>query len=61
MIMRKKISSFLVKGIELYKFKAKYSEINATALCLSNVAKYFSGAIIKKIDYTDISMTFNRL
>ena len=29
-------------GIEIYKFKAKDSEINAAPLCLGNSSKYFS-------------------
>ena len=36
-------SSYLfVNGIEIYKFKAKDSEIVATPLCLGNISKYWS-------------------
>ena len=32
------VNSYLfVNGVEIYKFKAKYSEINAALLCLCNV------------------------
>ena len=35
-------SCLLVNGIEIIKFKAKYSEIVATPLCLQNISKDFS-------------------
>ena len=31
-----------VNGVEIYKFKAKDSEIYAASLCLGNVSKVFS-------------------
>ena len=31
-----------VNGVEIYKFKAKYFEINASLLCLGNFSKDFS-------------------
>ena len=37
-----KMNSYLyVNGVEIYKFKAKDSEINASLLCLGNVVKDF--------------------
>ena len=38
----------LVKGVEIYKFKAKDSEINAAVLCLDNASKDFLGNNMKK-------------
>ena len=35
-------SYIFVKGVEIYKFKALNSEINAAVLCLGNVSKYSS-------------------
>ena len=32
---------FKFNGIEIYKYKAKYSEINAASLCLGNISKDF--------------------
>ena len=37
-----------VNGIEIYKFKAKDSEIVATPLCLGNISKGFSVVNMKK-------------
>ena len=37
-----------VNGTEIYKFKAKYSEIIATPLCLGNISKDFSVDNMKK-------------
>ena len=37
-----------VNGTELYKFKAKYSEIVATPLCLENISKDWSTDNMKK-------------
>ena len=42
-------SSYLfVNGTEIYKFKAKGSEIVATPLCLGNISKDFSADNMKK-------------
>ena len=38
-----------VNGVEIHKFKAKDSEINAVPLCLGNISKDFSVDDIKKI------------
>ena len=35
-------SNLFVDGIKIYKFKAKYSEIVATPLCLGNISKDWS-------------------
>ena len=35
-------SYFIVNGVEIYKFKARDSETNASPLCLGNVSKDFS-------------------
>ena len=40
-------SYVFVNGIEIYKFKAKKSEINAVPLCSGNVSKNFSTDNIK--------------
>ena len=39
-----------VNGTEMYKFKAKYSEIVATPLCLGNILNDWSVDNIKKRD-----------
>ena len=41
-------SYLFVNGTEIYKFKAKDSEIVASALCLGNISKYFSVDNMKK-------------
>ena len=41
-------SYLLVNGIEIYKFKAKDSEIVASPLCLGNISKDFSVDNMKK-------------
>ena len=43
-------SYLFVNGTEIYKFKAKDSEIVATPLCLGNISKDWSADNIKKID-----------
>ena len=43
------INSYIfVNGVEIYKFKSKYSEINAVSLCLGDVSKYVSVVNMKK-------------
>ena len=47
-------SCILVNGVEIYKYKAKGSVINAASLCLDNVSKHFFQLIIwKRLDYMD--------
>ena len=41
-------SHLFVNGTEIYKFKAKNSEIVATPLCLGNISKDFSVDNMKK-------------
>ena len=43
-------SYLLVNGVEIYKFKAKHSEINAAPLCLGNVSKDFSTNNMKRTE-----------
>ena len=52
-------SYILVNGVEIYKFKAKDSELNAAPLCLGNVLKDFSLDNMKKrLNYMDMSLIF---
>ena len=41
---------FLVNGTGIYKFKAKYSEIVATPLCLGNISKDWKVDNMKKTE-----------
>ena len=43
-------SYLFVNGTEIYKFKAKDSEIVATPLCLGSISKDFSADNMKKTD-----------
>ena len=43
-------SYLFVNGTEIYKFKAKDSEIVASPLCLGNVSKDWSADNMKKLD-----------
>ena len=49
-------SYLLVNGTEIYKFKAKDSEIVATPLCLGNISKDWSTDNMKKQVLKDMSM-----
>ena len=51
-------SYFFVNGVEIYKFKAKDSGINASLLCLSNALQYFAVDNMKKTGYINIRMIF---
>ena len=44
-----------VNGSEIYKFKAKDSEIVATPLCPGNISKHWSADNMKKQDFTVMS------
>ena len=50
-------------GTEIYKFKAKYSEIAASPLCLGNISKDWSVDNIKRTAFTsyvyDFSVDYN--
>ena len=50
-------SYLFVNGTEIYKFKAKDSEIVPNNLCLGNVSKDFSASNMKKLDLMIISTT----
>ena len=50
-------SYLFVNGTEIYKFKAKDSEIVGTPLCLGNISKDWSVDNIKKLDLMDMSVT----
>ena len=49
-------SYLFVNGTEIYKFKAKDSEIVASPLCLGNISKDWSADNMKKQDLMDMSM-----
>ena len=49
-------SYLFVNGTEIYKCKAKDSEIVATPLCLGNISKDWSTDNMKKKGLVDISM-----
>ena len=52
-----KVNSYLfVNGTEIYKFKAKDSEIAASPLCLGKISKYLSTDNVKKQVLMDMSM-----
>ena len=50
---------FVVNGIEIYKFKAKYSETVATPLCLGNISKDWSVDYMKKTGLNDYVYDFS--
>ena len=53
-------NSFLfVNGTEVYKFKAKHSEIVATPLCLGNISKDWSADIMKKTGFNGYVYDFS--
>ena len=43
-------SYLFVNGIDIYKFKAKYSETEATALCRGNISKGWTVDNMKKTE-----------
>ena len=47
-----------VTGTEIYKFKAKYSEIVVTPLCLGNISKDWSVNYMKKTGFNDYVYDF---
>ena len=48
-----------MNGAEIYKFKAKYSEIVATPLCLGNISKDWSADSMKKTGFNGYVYDFN--
>ena len=49
----------LVNGMEIYKFKAKGSEIVPTPLCLGNISKDWSADNMKKTGFNGYVYCFN--
>ena len=52
-------SYLFVNGTEIYKFKAKDSEIVATPLCLGNISKDWSIDNMKRTGYTGYVYDFS--
>ena len=52
-------SYLFVNGTEIYKFKAKDSEIVATPLCLGNISKDWSVDNMKKIGFNGYVYDFS--
>ena len=53
-------SSYLfVNGTEIYKFKAKYSDILASPLCLGNISKDWSADNMKKTEFNGYVYDFS--
>ena len=48
-----------MNGAEIFKFKAKYSEIVATPLCLGNISKDWSADKMKKTGFNGYVYDFN--
>ena len=52
-------SYLFVNGTEIYKFKAKYSEIEAIPLCLGSISKDWSVDNMKRIGFTGYIYDFS--
>ena len=52
-------SYLFVNGTEIYKFKAKDFEIEATPLCLGNISKYWSTGNMKRTGFTGYVYDFS--
>ena len=53
------VNSYLfVNEVEIYKLKAKDSEINSYPVCLGNISKNVLTGNMERLDYMDISMIF---
>ena len=48
-----------MNGTEIFKFKAKYSEIVASPLCLGNISKDWSTDNMKKTGFTGYVYDFS--
>ena len=48
-----------MNGAEIFKFKAKYSDIVATPLCLGNISKDWSADKMKKTGFNGYVYDFN--
>ena len=47
-----------INGVEIYKLKAKVSEVNGASLCLGSFSKKFLAHNMKKLDNMDMFMVF---
>ena len=54
-------SYVFVNCVEIYKLKAKYSDINAVSLSLDYISKVFLVDNMKSLDYMDMSMIFQSI
>ena len=58
-------SYLFVNGTEIYKFKAKHSEIVASPLCLRNISKKWTADNMKRTGFTgyvyDFSMDYDEI
>ena len=58
-------SYLFVNGTEIYKFKAKHSEIVASPLCLRNISKKWTTDNMKRTGFTgyvyDFSMDYDEI
>ena len=52
-------SYLIVNATEIYKFKAKYSEIVATPLCLGNISKDWSADNMKRTGFNGYVYDFS--
>ena len=52
-------SCLFVNGTQIYKFKAKYSEIVAASLCLGNISKGWSIDNMKKTGFNGYVYDFS--
>ena len=52
-------SYLFVNGIDIYKFKAKYSEIVATSLCLGKISRYWTVDNVKKTGLNEYVYDFS--
>ena len=52
-------SYLFVNVVEIHKFKAKYSEIVSTPLCLGNISKDWSADNMKKAEFNEYVYDFS--
>ena len=52
-------SYLFVNGIDIYKFKAKYSETVATSSCLGKISKYWTVDNVKKTGLNENAYDFS--
>ena len=58
-VTKKLFCFFFVNGTEIYKFKAKDSEIVASLLCLRNISKYWSTDNMKRTGFNGYIYDFS--